>query len=225
MSMPESHSTLLKKAGFPIPSRAVLNDHERKSLDRYGYWLEALAYGTIEPVTPEQRHFVQVAMGEAEPITEFETTWVKYCEARAQHGTQSDPLTLADRFARLQTARVKATAVRDEYSARRSAILEQIRPQLDALDEEFSDRLSFADGEASRLETEVREAVLNAGASFRYSGITAQYYRGKTSWDNKGLTHYLETHPEIAQFRRIGKPYVALRFTPTDNTQQPPDQD
>ena len=63
---------------------------------------------------------------------------------------------VAARFEQLAAARAAAEAVREEYSARRTAILEQVHPQLDAVDAEFADRLQAVNDEASRAEAEAR---------------------------------------------------------------------
>jgi hypothetical protein len=119
---------------------------------------------------------------------------------------------LAQCLERLQAARTAAVEANDEYASRRSEIMEQIRPLLEALDNEFGDRLQETDEEVARLDAEARAMVLSYGASFRHSGVHAVFTRGRVTWDGQALSRYLEDHPELAEFRRVGQPSVSLRF-------------
>jgi hypothetical protein len=212
MGIPAEHAALLRRGAYPVHPAAALDDREKELLSRYGYWLEALAAGALAPSTPEQTQFVRVARGEAEPRSAFEVAWAKHRGAAVPAPPRVGPMELAGRLERLQAAREAAAAVVAEYEQRRAAILEQVRPQLEALEADFADRLETVRGEASELEAEAREAVLAFGASFRHGGIHAVYNRPRVTWDSQGLARYVETHPEVAEFRRVGKPSVSLRF-------------
>ena len=39
----------------------------------------------------------------------------------------------------------------------------------------------------------------------------AVYNNGRTSWDNRALTAYAKTHPEVADLKKQGDPYVSVR--------------
>lgn len=119
---------------------------------------------------------------------------------------------LAERLERLQAARAAAVPVQKEYAERQAAIMEQVRSLLETLDAEFADRLQASREEVSRLEAEARASVLAYGASFRHAGVHAVYSRPRVTWDSRGLARYVETHPAVAEFRRVGKPSVSLRF-------------
>jgi hypothetical protein len=181
-------------------------------LARYGYWLEALATGALAPSTPEQLQFLRVCRGEAEPRSAFEVAWAKHQWAAEPARPRAGPMELAAHLERLQAARAAALAVQEAYAARRATILERVRPLLETLDAEFADRLRATQAEASRLEAEAREALLAFGASFRHAGVHAVYCRPRVTWDSRGLARYVETHPEVAELRRVGKPSVSLRF-------------
>lgn len=212
MGMPPEHSKFIQRTGFPIPNTAPLADDERELIGRYGYWLDALAKGLLAPLTAEQQRFVLVAQGEAEPVSAFEVAWQK-CR-RAADGAPSvvGPLELADRFAQLRSARDAETAIRGEYNTRREAVLEGIRPQLEALEASYADQIAAARDETARLESEIREAVLAFGRSFKHAGVHAVYTRGRVTWDSKGLSRLAESHPEVREFRRVGSPSVRLCF-------------
>jgi hypothetical protein len=218
MGLPAEHTALLQRAGFPVPETGDFDDQERDLLSRYGYWMQALAAGGLAPITPEQQRFVQVARGAEEPRSAFELVWDKFRRAAGPARRGVGPLELAALLERLQAARAAAAAAQEEHAARRSAILEQVRPLLEALDAECADRLRTTGDEVSRIQAEAREAVLSFGGSFRHAGVLAVYARGRVAWDTQGLTRYMEAHPEVAEFRRVGEPSVSLRFQPPPET-------
>ena len=212
------HARFLKLPGFPVAVTAQLTDTQRQLLARYGHWLEALANGTLEPLTPEQRSFVAVAHGEALPQTDFEIAWVEHRRAL----TATPPVIeveIAQRLARIEAARLVAAATAEEYEARRAAIMQVVQAQLDALDAEFSERREVERLESEQAEAEARTAVLAYGSSFKYGRVQAIYARGRVTWDTRGLARYMESHPELGQFRRVGQPSVTFRLKPPS----PPD--
>ncbi|HET6573003.1 MAG TPA: DUF413 domain-containing protein [Fimbriiglobus sp.] len=210
--LPTEHTALIQRSGFPVPPDGDFDNDEHDLLSRYGYWLAALADGTLTPTTSEQQRFTQVVQGTAEPRTTFELAWAKYQRVAAPSRPRVGPMELGECLERLQSARATAVAVNDEYAARRVEIMEQVRPLLEALDGEFGDRLRETGEVVTRLEAEARAMVLSYGASFRHSGVHAVYTRARVTWDGKGLSLYLEDHPELAEFRRVGNPSVSLRF-------------
>jgi uncharacterized protein YifE (UPF0438 family) len=212
MGLPAEHTALLQRKGFLVTPGGDLTDQERDLLAKYGHWLEALAGGSLAPLTPEQEQFVQVARGAAEPRSPFEVAWIKHCRAAGQASPRVDPLALSDLLARLQKARDEAAAVREEHSTLRTRILEEVRPLLDALDAEYAGQFAATSEEVARLEALVREAVLAFGGSFRHAGVSAVFNRGRVTWDSQGLSRYLESHPEVGEFRRVGAPSVSLRY-------------
>ena len=220
MGLPTEHTALIRRSGYPVAESNTLDEQERELLSRYGYWLEALAKGDLAPVTAEQEQFVEVAHGQAEPHSAFEIAWTKFRRADDSTPPQVGPLEVGDRLTRLDAARAAANAVQDEYSARRVAILDQVRGQLDALDAEFADQFHATGNEAARLEREAREAVLAYGASFRHGRVHAVYSRGRVTWDGKRLAQYMETHPEVGEFRKMGTPSVSLRYTSTPSSDE-----
>jgi len=71
------HLDLLKAKGqFKIDcSNAIFNQEEEKILKKFGHWFQALTNGELEPITPEQKRFVEVARNSEMPITVFEKVW------------------------------------------------------------------------------------------------------------------------------------------------------
>ena len=212
MGMSLEQTALTRRAGFPIPASAELDQAERGLLTKHGHWLEALCNGTLAPTTPEQRHFVLVARGEAVAESAFEIAWSKCQPAANPAPAQGGPLELAGHLAQLIASRAAANAAKAEHATRRAAVLDRVKPELDALDAEFAGRLADTGIEAARTEVEARKGILVYGASFRHSGVHAVYCRGRVSWDAKGLEGYAEVHPDVREFRRVGEPSVSLRF-------------
>ena len=60
-------------------NRGIFNQDEIEILQKFGCWFEDLMYGRVVPTTDAQKHFIDVCKGEAEPQTEYELTWWKYC--------------------------------------------------------------------------------------------------------------------------------------------------
>lgn len=63
----------------------IFSEEELKIINKYGAWMEALADREIEPITPEQKRFVDVSVGIAEPKSEYEKIWIKIFHARNDH--------------------------------------------------------------------------------------------------------------------------------------------
>jgi uncharacterized protein YifE (UPF0438 family) len=76
--IPPDHHLYLQRRPFVFRcSTAVFPPDELEMLAQYDNWLEALAAGTIQPVSPEQRHFLKVDQELADPITLLERAWVR----------------------------------------------------------------------------------------------------------------------------------------------------
>ena len=62
----------------------------------------------------------------------------------------------------------------------------------------------------------IKEEVTSSGESIVGDGITAQYVKGRTSWDGKGLAGYAVAFPEINQFKKVGNPFCSIKFSDSD---------
>ena len=218
MLHPTDHAAYLARHDFRIPGDGY-TPTEIDLLTRYGRWLEALAAGAIAPMTPGQERFVRSARGEVEPETDFERVWAKVVHKR----NAEDEVRHA--FQALAAARAEAAAADAEYSAARSAVLAQVRNQLDAVDAAFAERIQTAADVAAATEQALRALILKIGKSVSLAGIRATYSSPRVTWDTKGLDAYAHQHPEVNAFRKLGKPTVALRFldrAATDTPAEPP---
>jgi uncharacterized protein YifE (UPF0438 family) len=76
--IPPDHLVYLKRRPFVFGcSTAVFPPDELEALTEYGNWLEALAAGTIKPVTAEQERFLRVDRDEEAPTTVCERAWLR----------------------------------------------------------------------------------------------------------------------------------------------------
>lgn len=78
MKAPEDHLVHLRRRSFDFGcSTTIFPAEEFDVLLRYGNWMDALAAGEIQPVTPAQEHFRKVDREEAESETVFERAWLR----------------------------------------------------------------------------------------------------------------------------------------------------
>ena len=89
MEQEKKNKNHLEYLGKPISDinslRNIFSEEELKIINKYGAWMEALADRKIEPITPEQKRFVDVSVGIAEPKSEYEKIWMKIIHARNDH--------------------------------------------------------------------------------------------------------------------------------------------
>jgi uncharacterized protein YifE (UPF0438 family) len=94
-TIPPDHLSHLQRRPFVFHcSTAIFPPDELQALEQYGNWLEALAAGTIQPVSAEQEHFLKVDREEADPATVYERAWVRLKgrrEYEQEQGQQPPP--------------------------------------------------------------------------------------------------------------------------------------
>jgi hypothetical protein len=122
------------------------------------------------------------------------------------------PDSIADQLDELAEIRAAADVTRQDYETRREEILKVVRAELEALEAEYQPLLTAAQERTGALETEIKQAVLQQGASVKGRRVQAVYVRGRVSWDNARLDQYAAAHPEVREFRKEGKPSVSLRL-------------
>lgn len=205
MSHPTDHNTYLAKHDFVIPP-GDFTPAERDLLAKYGRWMEALATGALAPTTPSQDQFLRAAKGEAEPRTDFELAWAKVVEARAVGGE------VVRAFQKLSEVRKHAAALEAQYREARQRVLDTVREQLDAVDAQFAEQIQGATDDSAAAEKAVRELVLKVQRGFKLAGIGVTYHPARVTYDPDKMTAYAMLHPEVEAFRKVGKPWVSVRF-------------
>lgn len=100
----------------------------------------------------------------------------------------------------------------ERIKALKAAIPEALSRILKLIEDDFETRLNEKHREIATLEGQIKTAALTAAASTKgQSGMQVVYSAGRITWDNKGLTRYAKTHPEVSVFRVQGEPYVTIR--------------
>jgi uncharacterized protein YifE (UPF0438 family) len=226
MPTPPEHLLYLRQHCYSPPVPEEFTQEDAALLSRFGHWLDALSRGVIAPITPEQQRFLQVMRGEAEPAAALERIWVEVQRqqeaARARLPTASVGLRRFDergaveaRLAELLEARQCAADVAKQRDAERDAVLAAVRDQLDAVEAKYAARLAGANQLVRDLEEAVKEGVLRLGRSVQVGDVRAIFNRGRTTWDSKGLADYAQYNPEVARFRKVGKPAAYIRYPST----------
>jgi len=84
MSTQNSHNYYLNKKDYLI-CQSILNKldaEDVKNIKRYGYWLNALEQGKIEPFSKEQELFLKVCKGVISPQNDIQKSWVNFINIR-----------------------------------------------------------------------------------------------------------------------------------------------
>ena len=63
----------------------------------------------------------------------------------------------------------------------------------------------------AELEAEIKDAVVNQGATVKGEFLMAVYNKPRVSWNTKGLDGFAVAHPEVKAFQSFGKPSVTIR--------------
>ena len=87
---------------------------------------------------------------------------------------------------------------------------EEVAKKLREIDDEMELEVQKVDTARHMLEVEIKQDVLRLGESV--SGeYAAVYNKGRISWNNEAMEGYAAAHPEVLQFRKVGKPSVSIR--------------
>jgi len=108
-------------------------------------------------------------------------------------------------------------AGRDAIMLQKQALMDEImsaeiKAKLAEIEAEFADKSEAVNANIASLEAEVKQAVIEHGASVKSTFLHAVWTKGRVSWDTKSLDGYATAHPELLSFRKEGEPSVGLRF-------------
>jgi hypothetical protein len=104
----------------------------------------------------------------------------------------------------------------DRLSGDKQALVDQVltpevRERLAEIETEFESKSEIAGVKIATLEAEIKAEVLAQRETVKGGKFQAVWNKGRQSWDDKGLTAYAESHPEVMQFRKQGEPSVTIR--------------
>src|SRR5512138_2188089 len=129
----------------------------------------------------------------------------------AKGGERPEKEDVAGKLTRLADLRAALDLTRMDFESKRQDVLKTVQAELDALESEYQPLMDAAEDNASALESEIKNDVLLTGQSVMTDVYQAIYVRGRVSWDNDGLGHYADQHPEVLRYRKEGNPSVTLR--------------
>ena len=120
--------------------------------------------------------------------------------------------TIAEKLDRL----AEFQAQKDLLAIDKQALIDQIltaeiRAKLAEIEAEFDGRNEAVDANIAELESEIKEEVLQHGATVRSEHLLAVWNKGRVSWDDNGLSSYAHSHPELLSFRKQGAPSISIR--------------
>lgn len=90
-TIPPDHRQHLERRPFVFGCGAhIFPEDELAALVARGNWMQALAAGAIQPLTPAHERFLQVDREEAEPATVDERAWVRLKGRRELEREEAD---------------------------------------------------------------------------------------------------------------------------------------
>ena len=123
--------------------------------------------------------------------------------------TEAQIKELLDRLAEYQSQR-------DAANIEKQALIDEvytpeIKQRMADIEAEFAGKTETVNENIAALEAEIKQAVINHGASVKGSFFHAVFAKGRVSWDTKSLDGYAAAHPELIAFRKEGDPSVSIR--------------
>jgi len=98
-----------------------------------------------------------------------------------------------------------------ESEAMDAAFPEELRQTLKDIEAEFAGRSEIVNEKIASLEKEIKAEVLEHGETIKGTHLMAVWNKGRVSWNSKALEGYAVAHPEVAAFRKEGKPSISIR--------------
>ena len=92
-----------------------------------------------------------------------------------------------------------------------SVLTTEIQNQIAEIDEEFAPQFETLRKNKAELEKRIKEEVIVHGETIKGNLLQGVWVKARISWETKGLDGYAIDHPELNQFRKIGKPSVSIR--------------
>ena len=63
----------------------------------------------------------------------------------------------------------------------------------------------------AELESQVKTAVIEGGATAKGGALQAVFNKGRVSWDSRKLEGLMIAFPKLEEARKQGDPYVAIK--------------
>lgn len=120
-------------------------------------------------------------------------------------------MTITEMLNQLAEMRSRIDFYRMACEQRRDEILAPVKAQLADLDAEFAPMIETAQESIGAMEAQVKQAVLEHGASVKGDHLQAVWNKGRTSWDTRKLDGLMIALPQLKECRSEGAPSVSIR--------------
>jgi hypothetical protein len=91
-------------------------------------------------------------------------------------------------------------------------ITPEIKLKLSAIDDELSEPLEHAAEKITDIEQQIKEHVVQYGASVKGDYLHAVYNKPRVSWNTKGLEGFcVENVYRLLSLKKVGNPSVSIR--------------
>ena len=114
-----------------------------------------------------------------------------------------------DRLSKLYEQKQKYS--REKQEIINGLIAPEIKAKIDEVEAEFKQQEEIIIKSIDSLESEIKADTAKFGSTVRSSGFMAVWSKGRITWDTKGLTSFADSHPEVLEYKREGKPIVSVR--------------
>ena len=133
---------------------------------------------------------------------------------------------LAEIYNKIEQFDIIKTQKRELLDAEKQKLIDSIltpkmRKQIEEINTEFlpkyealsenTEELDLLNGSKTMLEMEIQEEVTSVGKSVKGTFINAVYTKPRITWETDKIEGYAVDHPEIAQFRKVGRASVSFR--------------
>jgi len=116
-----------------------------------------------------------------------------------------------DKLEQLAESQSQRDLIQLQYNELRAKILGQVQDELDFLDVEFASPLAMAAEVIEKWTGEIKDDILQRGASVKGSRLQAVFVKGRVTWQTDNLDGFATAYPELLQFRKVGQPSVTIR--------------
>ena len=120
-------------------------------------------------------------------------------------------MTIAEMLNQLAEMRSQIDFYRMSWEQRRDEVLAPVKAQLADLDAEFAPMIETAQESIGAMEAQVKQAILQRGASVKGDHLMAVWNKGRTSWDTRKLDGLMIALPQLKECRSEGAPSVSIR--------------
>ena len=87
----------------------------------------------------------------------------------------------------------------------------EIREKVREIEAEFKPKVEGLNQNIAETETAIKTDVLAVGETVQADLLEAVICNGRVSWDTKGLDEAIKVLPQLAQYKKLGDPYVTIR--------------